>query len=88
MAQIFGTITHASNISTSDHLMAVLENVDAFNSNELEVIKKKTAGRRYRWQNSFESFLFFYCAEKLYQIHQNSEPCFITRFKLNFIGKS
>lgn len=47
MAQIFGTITHASNISTNDHLMAVLENVDAFNSNELEIIRKKTAGKRY-----------------------------------------
>lgn len=46
MAQIFGTITHASNISTNDHLMAVLENVDAFNSNELEIIRKKTAGKR------------------------------------------
>lgn len=47
MAQIFGTITHASNISTNDHLMAVLENVDAFNSSELEIIRKKTAGKRY-----------------------------------------
>lgn len=46
MAQIFGTITHASNISTNDHLMAVLENVDAFNSSELEIIRKKTAGKR------------------------------------------
>ncbi|XP_056010319.1 vesicle-fusing ATPase-like isoform X2 [Ostrea edulis] len=46
MAQIFGTITHASNISTSEHLMAVLENVDAFNSNELEILRRKTAGKR------------------------------------------
>ena len=47
MAQIFGTIVHASNISVSEQLMSVLENVEAFNRAELEGLQRKTSGKRY-----------------------------------------
>lgn len=46
MASVFSTITHVSSITTSEQLMCVLENVEAFSKNELEVIQRKTSGKR------------------------------------------
>lgn len=47
MVQIFGIIIYVFNIFINDYLMVVLENVDVFNSNELEIIRKKIVGKRY-----------------------------------------
>ncbi|KAK3083217.1 hypothetical protein FSP39_017075 [Pinctada imbricata] len=46
MAAIFSTIVHVSSISLSEHLMSVLENVEAFGKNELDTLRKKTNGKR------------------------------------------
>lgn len=47
MANVFSTIVHVSNISASDQLITVLENVDAFGEKEIQIIQKKTCGKRY-----------------------------------------
>lgn len=47
MVQIFGIIIYVFNIFINDYLMVVLENVDVFNSSELEIIRKKIVGKRY-----------------------------------------
>jgi hypothetical protein len=44
MANVFSAIVHVSNISSSEQLLTVLDNVDAFNEKELEIIRKKTTG--------------------------------------------
>ncbi|KAL8607609.1 hypothetical protein ACOMHN_003528 [Nucella lapillus] len=46
MLNVFSTIVHVSNISSSDQLLAVLENADLFSKAELDQIQKKTHGRR------------------------------------------
>lgn len=46
MANVFSAIVHVSNISSSEQLLTVLDNVDAFNEKELEIIRKKTNGKR------------------------------------------
>jgi hypothetical protein len=50
MANVFSAIVHVSNISSSEQLLTVLDNVDAFNEKELEIIRKKTTGKRYHIQ--------------------------------------
>jgi len=50
MANVFSAIVHVSNISSSEQLLTVLDNVDAFNEKELEIIQKKTTGKRYHIQ--------------------------------------
>ena len=47
MANVFSAIVHVSNISSSEQLVTVLDNVDAFNEKEREIIQKKTNGKRY-----------------------------------------
>ncbi|XP_076459186.1 vesicle-fusing ATPase-like isoform X2 [Babylonia areolata] len=46
MLNVFSTIVHVSNISSSEQLLSVLENADIFSKQELESIQKKTQGRR------------------------------------------
>ena len=44
---VFHTLVHVSSITSSEHLINVVENIDAFTSNEVEQLKKKTTGKRY-----------------------------------------
>ncbi|CAG2254590.1 NSF [Mytilus edulis] len=46
MSNVFSARLHVSNVSTSEHLMTILENGDAFNEKELQIIQKKTGGKR------------------------------------------
>nr|KAG5713627.1 hypothetical protein BaRGS_024675 [Batillaria attramentaria] len=46
MLNVFSTIVHVSNISSSEHLLAVLENADLFSREELQYIQKKTHGKK------------------------------------------
>lgn len=46
MLNVFSTVVHVSNISSSEHLLTVLEHSEVFSKDEVDVIKKKTQGRR------------------------------------------
>ncbi|XP_015906120.2 vesicle-fusing ATPase 1 [Parasteatoda tepidariorum] len=48
MIYAFTSVLRVPNLSTSDHLMAVLEETDCFNREELAKIRQKTYGRRLR----------------------------------------
>ncbi|KAL3854358.1 hypothetical protein ACJMK2_013631, partial [Sinanodonta woodiana] len=42
---VFHTLVHVSSITSSEHLINVVENIDAFTRNEVEQLKKKTNGK-------------------------------------------
>ncbi|KAL3854369.1 hypothetical protein ACJMK2_013641, partial [Sinanodonta woodiana] len=42
---LFRTKVHVSSITSSEHLINVVENIDAFTSNEVEQLKKNTTGK-------------------------------------------
>ncbi|KAL3854364.1 hypothetical protein ACJMK2_013636 [Sinanodonta woodiana] len=42
---VFHTLVHVSSITSSEHLINVVKNIDAFSSNEVEQLKKKTNGK-------------------------------------------
>ncbi|KAK3593526.1 hypothetical protein CHS0354_037052 [Potamilus streckersoni] len=42
---VFHTLVHVSSITSSEHLINVVENIDAFTSDEVEQLKKKTKGK-------------------------------------------
>jgi hypothetical protein len=46
MLNVFSTIVHVSNISNSAGLLAVLENAEIFNKEELQLIQQKTQNKR------------------------------------------
>jgi hypothetical protein len=46
MLNVFSTIVHVSNISDSAGLLAVLENAEIFNKEELQLIQQKTQNKR------------------------------------------
>lgn len=47
MLPCFTGVLHVSNLSTGEHLMAVLEQVDCFTKQELSLIGKKVSNKRY-----------------------------------------
>ena len=67
MANVFSAIVHVSNISSSEQLLTVLDNVDAFNEKELEIIRKKTTGKRYHIQ--YRIFCINYSLHRKIYLH-------------------
>lgn len=47
MLSAFSKILHVPNLSTPDHLLSVLEEVDLFNKNEIASLHAKLQGKRY-----------------------------------------
>lgn len=46
MLNVFSTVIHVSNISMSEHLVAVLDSMDVFSKKEMELVERRTAGKR------------------------------------------
>lgn len=53
MLSAFTAILHVPNLSSPDHVLAVLEDTDLFNKAELQTIAKKMHGKRYRIKKLF-----------------------------------
>lgn len=47
MLSTFSAVFHVSNLSTSEHLMACLEELVTFSPKELDTIARMTTGKRY-----------------------------------------
>ena len=49
MLSTFTAVLHVANLSTVEHLVAVLEETDAFSKSQIQTVARKIGSRRYTW---------------------------------------
>lgn len=59
MLSAFSTTLHVPNLSTPDHLLSVLEEMDLFNKKEIVHLHAKLQGKRYVYFEQFNNINFY-----------------------------
>ena len=59
MLSAFSTTLHVPNLSSPDHLLSVLEEMDLFNKKEIVHLHAKLQGKRYVYSEQFNNINFY-----------------------------